>query len=178
MDQSTDGPITIHKLFPKNMGVHVLHGLIYNICEVYIDDMLIFGTKEDKFLTKTHTVFQRCRERNVTLNAKKLIIGFYTIPFVGHDIDWEKGINMSQKRIESTIAFCKPTSLKELQSFMGVVNYFQDHLRDHSAVAKPLYDMVASAIKQKIKSLALTPDGHIAFEKLKALVSTCLCCSQ
>ena len=55
---------------------------------------------------------------------------------------------------------------------MGVVNYFKDHLRDHSAVAKPLfYDMIASATKQKIKSLAWTPDGHIAFEKQKALVN-------
>ena len=48
---------------------------------------------------------------------------------------------MSQKRIESTISFCQPTSLKELQSFMAVVNYFKDNLRDLSAVAKPLYDM-------------------------------------
>jgi hypothetical protein len=56
---------------------------------------------------------------------------------------------------------------------MGVVNYFKDHLRDHSAVAKPLYDMVALTTKQKIKSLAWTQDGHIAFEKLKALVNNC-----
>ena len=67
---------------------------------------------------------------------------------------------MSQKRIEGTIAFCKLTSLKELQSFMGVVNYLKEHLHDHSAVAKPLYDMVASTTKQKIESLAWTPNGH------------------
>jgi len=46
-------------------------------------------------------------------NAKYLIIGFNTTPFVGHDING-KGVNMSQKQIESTSAFCKPTSLKEL----------------------------------------------------------------
>ena len=80
---------------------------------------------------------------------------------------------MSQKRIESTIAFYKPTSLKELHSFMGVVNYFKDHLRDHSAVGKPLYDIVDSTTKLKLKSLATTPDGHIAFEKLKALFNNC-----
>jgi hypothetical protein len=72
--------------------------------------------------------------------------------------------------MESTIV-CKPTSLKELESFMGVVNNFKDHLRDHSAVVKPPYDMVASITKQKIKSLAWTPDSHIAFEKLKVLVN-------
>jgi len=106
------------------------------------------------------------------LKAKKLIIGFDTIPFEGQYID-DRGINMSQKRIESTIAFCKPTSLKELQSFMGVVNYFKDHLRDHSAVAKPLYEMVALATKQKTKALSWTTEGYVAFEKLKALVNSC-----
>ena len=91
----------------------------YTTYERSIYDMLIFGTNEDNFWANTHKVFQCCHERNVTLNAKNLNakIEFDTIPFVGHDID-AKGINMSQKRIESTITFCKPTSLKELQSFM------------------------------------------------------------
>jgi len=94
---------------------------------------------------------------NVTLNAKKLIIGFDTMPFVGHDID-ARGINMSQRQIDSTISVCKPTPLKELQSFMGVVNYF--------AVAKLLYEMVTLATKQKTKTLSWTTEGYIAFENL------------
>ena len=57
-------------IFQKTMGVHVLHGLIYNICEIYINDMLIFGSNDDNFLANTRTVFQRCRERNITLHAK------------------------------------------------------------------------------------------------------------
>ena len=40
-------------------------------------------------------------------------------------------------------------------------------------MAKPLYDMCASTMKQKTKSLAWTPEGHIAFEKRKALVNNC-----
>ena len=68
--------------FQNCIGVHVLHDLIYNICEFHIDDMLIFGTDEDNFMANTRTVFQRCRERNVSLNAKTLIIGFDTMPFV------------------------------------------------------------------------------------------------
>ena len=36
----------------------LLHGLIYNICEVYIDDIPIFGSNEDNFLANTSTVFQ------------------------------------------------------------------------------------------------------------------------
>jgi hypothetical protein len=40
----------------------------------------------------------------VTLNPKKVHLGLTTIIFVGHEIDAE-GINMSQKRVESTIDF-------------------------------------------------------------------------
>ena len=101
--------------------------------------MLVFGETDDAFIRNVTTVFQRCREKNVTLNAKKLVIGVDTVPFVGHEIS-ATGINMSKKRIESAISFRKPTSPKELQSFLGLVNYFKDHLRDHSAIAKPLYD--------------------------------------
>ena len=73
---------------------------------------------------------------------------------------------MSKKRIESAISFSKPNSLKELQSFLGLVNYFKDHLRDHSAFAKPLYDMVTVTTRNKIKQPTWTNEGHLAFERL------------
>ena len=57
--------------FQKSMGVHILNGLIYNICEVYIDDILVFGETDDAFIRNVTTVFQCCREKNVTINAKK-----------------------------------------------------------------------------------------------------------
>ena len=130
-----------------------------SITYVNIDDMLIFEISI--FKRSIFRQHERCFNdvANVmSLKAKKLIIGFDTIPFVGHDID-SRGINMSQKRIESIIVFCKPTSLKEVQSFTGIVDYFKDHVRDHSAVAKPLYEIVALATKQKTKALYWTTDG-------------------
>jgi hypothetical protein len=114
--------------FQKSMGVYVLNDLLYKICEVYIDDMLILGRDDDNFISNVRTVFQRCREKNVALNVKKLTIAKDKVQFLGHEID-SCGINMSQKRIEGTIAFAEPSMLKELQSFLGLVNYFKDHLR-------------------------------------------------
>ena len=57
-----------------------VHGIIYIICEVYTDDLLICGRTEE-FLE-----FERLREQqNVTLNPKKVHLGQTTISFVGHD---------------------------------------------------------------------------------------------
>ena len=80
--------------------------------------MLVFGETDDAFIRNVQTVFQRYREKNVTLKAKKIVVWFDTVPFVGHEIS-ATGINMSKKRIESAISFSKPNSLKELQSFLG-----------------------------------------------------------
>ena len=51
-----------------------------------------------------------------------------SVQFVGHEVD-SVGLGMTKARIESTGAFTKPGSLKELSLFLGVVNYFRDHMR-------------------------------------------------
>ena len=73
--------------------------------------------------------------------------------------------------MESAISFSERNSLKELQSFLSLVNFFKDNLRNHSAIAKPLYDMVTTTTRKKIKQLTWTNEGHVAFESLKALVN-------
>jgi hypothetical protein len=56
----------------KMMAEYVLHGLIYIICELYIDDLLIYGRTEENFFRNVETVFEKLREFNVTLKPKKV----------------------------------------------------------------------------------------------------------
>ena len=70
--------------FQKSMGVYVLNDLLYKCCEVYIDDMLIFGTDDENFLSNVRKVFQRYREK---LNSKKLTIGKDKVSFAAHELD-------------------------------------------------------------------------------------------
>jgi hypothetical protein len=68
-------------------------------------------------------------------------LGLPTTQFVGHEIDKE-GINMSTERIKSAVDIEKPTSLRELYQFVGVANYFRDHIANHSTLAKSLNQMI------------------------------------
>ena len=115
------------------MSFYVFREPLYQICEVYID-LLVYGHDDADFVANVRTIFQKCRDKTVTLSGKKLYLVFDTVPFVGHELD-ATGINMSQKRIQSTILFEKSTTLTELYSFLGLVNYFRDHIPQHSAVA-------------------------------------------
>ena len=58
------------------------------------------------------------------LSAKKLVT---RVTFIGHDVK-SHGLNMIEPRIGSAIEFKTPESLKELMSFLGLVNYFRDHI--------------------------------------------------
>ncbi len=51
--------------FQRSMASVVLAGLVYIICEIYIDDMLIHGRSEEDFLVNLRKVLDQLRTFNV-----------------------------------------------------------------------------------------------------------------
>jgi len=100
---------------------------------------------------------------------QKLTIGKDKVSFVGHELDLQ-GINMSQERLDSA-RFSKPLTLKDFQSFLGLVNYFKD-LSD-SLFARPLYQMVTYATKLINMALKWDDETTASFDKLEDLVQNC-----
>jgi len=41
------------------MAYNVLQGYVTRICEIYIDDVLLFGTTDDEYIDNTHKVLKR-----------------------------------------------------------------------------------------------------------------------
>jgi hypothetical protein len=77
----------------------------------------------------------------VTANPDKCIFGAESVEFVGHVLDAE-GITFSKIKFASVVDFIKPSNLKELRSFVGLVNYFRDHIQGHSIITQPLHKMI------------------------------------
>ena len=48
-------------LFQKSMSYFVFREPLYQICEVYIDDILIYETDDETFVENVCTIFQKCR---------------------------------------------------------------------------------------------------------------------
>lgn len=57
--------------FQRSMASVVLAGLVYIICEIYIDDVLIHGRTEEDFLVNLRKVLDRLRTFNGAANPKK-----------------------------------------------------------------------------------------------------------
>ncbi len=148
----------------------VLVGLLYFCCELYIDDVIVFGKDEEEFLNNLERVLSRLQEKNISLNPKKCILGASAIEFVGHVID-ESGLTMSPEKVYKVINFKQPSIAKGLKSFLGLANYFRDHIQNHSKIVQPLQQMIKNY--KKNHKLVWTEETTKAFQDIKNSINSC-----
>ena len=65
------------------MLMKVLAGLVYVICDGYIDDIIVHGQDDPGSLVNLRQVFEHCRQYRIAFNPKKSKIGL-------DRIDWAR----------------------------------------------------------------------------------------
>ena len=163
------GPKRAPSYFQEMMATQVLHGMLYLICEMYLDDCIVYGTGTDEFCTRLEAVFKRLSDKHLFLKAIKCKLGMSEVEYVGKTISKE-GIKMSEKQIKGVMEFPKPVNNTQLRSFLGFINYFRDHVPNHSNVVSPLHGMIDHSARKQAK-LNWTEEGHNAFDKVKELIA-------
>ena len=78
---------------------------------------------------------------------------------------------MSAKKISQVLDFPLPEYMKQLKSFLGLVNYFRPHLRDQSNLAHSLNKMLTDYHRSTL--LKWTDETRTAFFALQKLVCDC-----
>jgi hypothetical protein len=156
--------------FQRLMSSIVLCNLLYVICECYLDDVLTYGKTEEDFLTNLRKVFERFRQYRLTLNPKKCAFGLEEVELVGHTIT-QDGCSFSQEKRTRVLDFPRPTSQKQLKSFIGLANYFREHVRNLSTKLHPLQMMVTPY--KKGSKLSWTGGTKESFDNLREEISRC-----
>jgi hypothetical protein len=101
-----------------SMQIKVLNGLVYEICEIYFDDLFIHGKSEAEILRNVRRVFERLlRAKNVAVNPKKIKLGLPEVEYVGHLVSATGTSFTPQKRLK-VLDFPPPTTQKELLPIM------------------------------------------------------------
>ncbi len=107
------------------------------------------------------------------MNPDKCDFGMQQIEFVGHLIDSE-GMRFSNKKLIGIREFKLPRSKKELKSFLGLANFFRDHVQGHSLLSHPLSAMLEGYTKRTRQQMVpWTTETIESFEKLKMAVNNC-----
>ena len=167
--------------FQRVMTTQVLIGLIHRIVESYLDDLIVFAQTEEAFLANLEELFQRLLKANITLNPNKCRLGMEEIEYVGHTINCE-GIHFSKEKLKSAQEFKTPTTHRELKSFLGLANYFRDHIRHYAEITSPLHDL-SNGVTEGAAKLGYRPNKPIdwlsvpnssqAFKNIKEEIGNC-----
>jgi hypothetical protein len=158
--------------FQRVMSTHVLGGLINVICELYLDDLIIFGTTEDEFLRHLELVLERLKKFSLTLNPEKCIIGKDSVEYVGHTIN-QNGIHFSREKLDGVVTIPLPKTTKQLKSFLGLANYFREHVRDHSNIVHPLNNLLIGYTKMKPRPIVWSEEAENVFVKIRSAIHEC-----
>ena len=156
--------------FQRAMHTEVLTDLLYQICEVYLDDILFWGESEDEYLQRLEVLLERLSSKGITINPKKCSFGLEQIEYTGHVLD-NNGLSFSAKKKSQVVDFLQPETQKDLKSFLGLANYFRDHIRNHSTLVQPLHEMIKD---YKPRShLQWTAETLQAFERVRQAINDC-----
>ncbi len=164
------GPKRAPSYFQEMMAAVVLVGLVYFICEIYLDDCIVHAQDTDTFISRLETVFLRFEKHNLFLKPGKCKFGTPKVEFCGRVLSKE-GISMSEKKISQVFNFPLPVYAKQLKSFLGLANYFRPHVRNHATIAHPLHGMLSNYNRATL--LKWTPDLEASFRELQRLISEC-----
>ncbi len=87
--------------------------------------------------TASHSIPRRVKSDSIVL-----------IGWEGHQLDAE-GINFSAEQLSEVAEFPTPVGAKGLRSFLGLANYFCDHVRHYANMERPMRDVLTKHDKSK-----------------------------
>src|SRR4051812_32344711 len=122
----TNAPATFQALMQE-----VLRPFLDIFVIVYIDDILIYSKNEQEHTEHLRQVLQALRQHKLYGTMTKCKFFKESVEYLGHVISKE-GIATDPKKVEIIKTWPKPNNLKELQSFLGLCNYYRRFIADYS----------------------------------------------
>ncbi len=134
---------------------------------VYIDDILIYSETYEEHVIHVRTVLKRLLQHQLYAKAEKCEFHQETISFLGYIIS-SGGVAMDEQKVQAVVNWPQPTTLKELQRFLGFANFYRRFIRNFSTVAGPMTSMV----KKGTHRLSWSSAAIASFRSLKERFTT------
>jgi hypothetical protein len=112
-----------------------------NFVEIYLDDITIHSKTLEEHVEHILEVLQRLKEANLRLNAEKCTWCAKEIKILGHIVK-NNSVSMDPAKIESIKTWNNPKTVKQLQKFLGLCNYYKRFVENFSKIAAPLFKLL------------------------------------
>ena len=114
----------------------------------YLDDILIFSDMLEKHIKHITRILKRFKQAQLQLKLKKCEFHVQETKFLGHWITTE-GIQMEKTKIQAILDWPKLQNTKEVQQFVGLINYYCKFLKGYSTIMALLFKLLKKDCKFK-----------------------------
>ena len=164
-------------IFQRTME-NILQG-IWNFI-IRIDDILLTGTTRRKHFETLEEVLNRLEKFGIRLKREKCKFLVPEILYLGHVVNRE-GIKPSEGKVKS---IRRPTSVKNLQAFLAMINYYAQYIPNISIILAPLHQLLKKEAKwewtskqeqawEEAKEQLNSPKVLVHFDPSKAVTVAC-----
>ena len=115
----------------------IFHNLERRIGFIYMDDLICFAKGVEEHVRRLLYLADRCRKYGLKMRADKCTFVYPSVAYLGHRISGE-GISPDLERHKDLLTKPKPTTVKELQSFLGFTNFFRTFIVNFAEKTFPL----------------------------------------
>ncbi|KAL0161008.1 hypothetical protein M9458_044733, partial [Cirrhinus mrigala] len=134
---------------------------------VYIDDILIYSNSYSEHVQHVRAVLRRLISHQLYAKEEKCAFHQDKVSFLRYIISSE-GVAMDERKVEAVLNWPQPSTLRELQRFLGFANFYRRFIRNFSTVAAPLTAMV-----KKGSSRLIWPQAALqAYDELRQRFSS------
>ena len=145
----------------------VFRGMTWKEVLTYFDDINVLGMGFEDHLKNLHKVFEHLQENNLKLKPRKCKFFQTKVPFLGKHTTRD-GLAVDPRKIEAVVSWSVPKSKRDVESFLGFVNYHRHHIKDYANLAALLYSVTGKKVE-----FEWGESQQAAFESLReALVCT------
>jgi len=107
---------------------------------VFIDDVMIVTETEEGHDEIVEEVLRRLEENDLFVKPEKYVWKVREMGFLGVIIG-EDGVRIEKEKVQKVIKWPVPKSVKDVQKFLGLANYYRQFVKDFAKIARPLYKM-------------------------------------
>ena len=151
--------------FQRLMDV-VMSGLHFEVCLVYLDDIVLFSRTIEEHLERLVRLLGRLESAGLKLKPEKCRLMQKSVSFLGHVVSGE-GIATDPEKTKMVSEWPVPTTVKEVRSFLGLAGYYRRFVKGYASIATPL-----NRLMKKDQPFTWTDEAQEAFEALKRALTS------
>ena len=129
---------------------------------IYLDDILVASPSRREHHAHLRLLFQRLHDHGLAVNLAKCQFGRSSIDFLGHRVS-HHGVVPLPSKVAAVREFPRPSTLRGLQEFVGMVTFYHRFVPAAARIMQPLFKILGN----KPKVLLWDEAATTAFENAK-----------